>query len=387
MDAFAEKYTGTHEGRCFDIPMLAMYCVAMGKSVVDQVGVLDERYERGMFEDDDFALRVRDAGYRIVCAEDVFVHHWGRASFGALEQAEYDRIFQANKARFEEKWRRPWVAHTYRSSSKSSVKREIPRLFDPYRITWQCNICGAQREGLIEDLRPEVISCPSCRSTVRMRGLVRVLSLELFGKNLMLADFPENKKLRGMGLSDWLGYAEALAQKLDYTNTFFDQEPRFDITEVDPAMAGTLDFLVSSDVFEHIAPPVSRAFDNAYKLLKPGGVLVLTVPYSLRAATDEHFPDLHDYEEAEEGGEKILKNVTRDGREQVFRDLVYHGGAGATLEMRVFCKDGLLRELDLAGFTQVRIHDTPFMDHGIYWYYPKSLPLSARKPVAKDGAS
>jgi hypothetical protein len=28
-------------------------------------------------------------------------------------------------------------------------------------------------------------------------------------------------------------------------------------------------------VFEHIAPPVERAFDEAYKLLKPHGVLCL----------------------------------------------------------------------------------------------------------------
>jgi MoxR-like ATPase len=43
--------------------------------VLDRVGPLDERYERGFFEDEDYALRVRQAGYRVAVARDVFVHH------------------------------------------------------------------------------------------------------------------------------------------------------------------------------------------------------------------------------------------------------------------------------------------------------------------------
>ena len=43
-------------GRGFDITALAMYCVAMRREVLDDVGELDERFEVGMFEDDDFTL-------------------------------------------------------------------------------------------------------------------------------------------------------------------------------------------------------------------------------------------------------------------------------------------------------------------------------------------
>jgi GT2 family glycosyltransferase len=114
MPAFALRYVQEHEGRCFDIAMLAMFCVAMRRSTLDTVGMLDERFGIGMFEDDDFALRIRAAGLRVVCAEDVFVHHWGRASFGRIEQAEYDRIFAENRRKFEAKWARPWQAHQSR---------------------------------------------------------------------------------------------------------------------------------------------------------------------------------------------------------------------------------------------------------------------------------
>ena len=69
-----------------------------------------------MLEDDDYARRVRAAGYRVVCAEDVFVHHFGQASFGALvPTGEYARLSQANQRRFEEKWGEPWRSYARRS--------------------------------------------------------------------------------------------------------------------------------------------------------------------------------------------------------------------------------------------------------------------------------
>jgi len=66
-----------------------------------------------MFEDDDYALRVREAGFRVVCARDVFVHHHGRASFKVLGEGEYLRVFQKNKAYFEAKWQRSWEQHVH----------------------------------------------------------------------------------------------------------------------------------------------------------------------------------------------------------------------------------------------------------------------------------
>jgi GT2 family glycosyltransferase len=78
------------------------------------VGSLDERFSVGMFEDDDYSLRVRQAGHRIIAAEDCFVHHFGNGSFGQLPNEEYERIFRENLVKFESKWNRTWKAHVYR---------------------------------------------------------------------------------------------------------------------------------------------------------------------------------------------------------------------------------------------------------------------------------
>ncbi|MDI7274351.1 MAG: glycosyltransferase family 2 protein, partial [Anaerolineae bacterium] len=101
---FCRAYTHRHEGEVFDIRSLAMYCVAMRRVVADQVGPLDERFGIGMFEDDDYSRRVRQAGYRVICARDVFVHHYGMASFARMGEAAYRRLFERNKRLYEEKW-------------------------------------------------------------------------------------------------------------------------------------------------------------------------------------------------------------------------------------------------------------------------------------------
>jgi GT2 family glycosyltransferase len=104
-------------GKGFDIAVLAMYCVAMRREVFEKVGLLDERFGVGMFEDDDYSERIRQAGYRVVCAEDVFIHHFGNMSFKKLKDAARQEIFERNQKLFEEKWGRTWVPHKYRNAA------------------------------------------------------------------------------------------------------------------------------------------------------------------------------------------------------------------------------------------------------------------------------
>lgn len=114
IEMFADRYTTKNKGKTFEIPVLAMYCVALRRQTINKVGLLDEQFFIGMFEDDDYALRVRKAGLKILCTEDVFIHHFGGASFGKLLSAEYQRIFNENKKKYESKWGIKWGLHRYR---------------------------------------------------------------------------------------------------------------------------------------------------------------------------------------------------------------------------------------------------------------------------------
>lgn len=256
------------------------------------------------------------------------------------------------------------------------------RTVDPQPPGFVCNICGARSAVDTAQLQREMASCDNCGSSPRARAIIRVLSLGLFGRNLALPDFPVSRETSGFGMSDWDGYAVRLAEKFRYTNTYFHQEPRLDIST--PQLAECLmqssDFIISSEVFEHIVPPVRRAFENTFKMLKPGGILVLTVPYGPWEKTVEHFPDLYDFTIIADNGSYRLENVTRSGEVQEFRDLVFHGGPGTTLEMRVFGEEALLQHLAEAGFETITVHRTPDFPHGIWWPEPWSLPISARRP-------
>jgi len=112
MRRFAQERARQHDGDLVPIRMLAMYCTAFRRDVLRRVGFLDERYVQGMFEDEDYALRVKEAGYGVAWAPDAYVHHAYHASIGKLlPSGEYIALFRANQARFEEKWGICWERH------------------------------------------------------------------------------------------------------------------------------------------------------------------------------------------------------------------------------------------------------------------------------------
>jgi len=108
---YAARREAEHRGRVFDIGVAAMYCVAARREVLDAVGPLDEAYGVGMFEDDDFAVRMRAQGYRVACAEDAYVHHVGQGAFRKLSPADYDALWKKNQAYFEKKFGVAWRKH------------------------------------------------------------------------------------------------------------------------------------------------------------------------------------------------------------------------------------------------------------------------------------
>jgi SAM-dependent methyltransferase len=201
----------------------------------------------------------------------------------------------------------------------------------------------------------------------------------LFGTDLALTDFPALKGIRGIGISDSPDYAERLAAKFDYRNTYYHKEPSFDVVNPPESELGTYDFLIASEVFEHVAPPVSRAFESAFRLLKPNGLFFFTVPYTLDEHTTEHFPELHDYGLAQLRGQTVLVNRTRDGRLEVHENLVFHGGGGSTLEIRRFTENDLRSLFSAAGFRSLDIYAENYEPFGIVRTENWSLPMTARK--------
>ncbi len=243
-----------------------------------------------------------------------------------------------------------------------------------------CNICGAKLARIpVPSADRESADCDVCQSSIRLRSIIALLSEELFGMPLTLPEFPVLKEIRAIGMSDPLDLAQRLSEKFDYTNTFYHQAPSFDATRLRDEDRGHYDLILSSEVMEHVPPPIELAFRNLYDALKPDGLLLMSTPFSLGKPHAEHFPELREFTLAAPGGKLALINRRADGSTEVFDDLVFHGGPGSTLEMRLFNEESLRAAIQAGGFSDVHFECTQNPHFGVIYAGPWSLPIAARK--------
>ena len=234
-----------------------------------------------------------------------------------------------------------------------------------------------------ETIERETGGCPACGSSARSRAVVHLLARTLYGNSAPAPDWPAIPAVV-YGISDWSRFADAFSHAITYRNTQFDRQlypdaVYLDITDPPDDLLGTADAITCCDVLEHVPPHPQAAFDGLFRLLKPGGSLIFTVPYTFEK-THEHFPDLHEWTLQDLSGTRVLINRTREGKLQAFDGLVFHGGGEAVLEMRVFGLPDIARHLTQAGFIGIEVMEDDVPEFGIRIGYPWSRPLTARRP-------
>jgi GT2 family glycosyltransferase/glycosyltransferase involved in cell wall biosynthesis len=107
---YSARWTSDHFGQKFGISMLPLYCAIITRQLLERLGGLDERYQIGVFEDDDLAMKIIQAGMKLLCATDIYIHHFPGQS---VNKEEYQQIFTENKIKFEKKWGVKWTPHQY----------------------------------------------------------------------------------------------------------------------------------------------------------------------------------------------------------------------------------------------------------------------------------
>ncbi|MBU4270695.1 MAG: methyltransferase domain-containing protein [Planctomycetes bacterium] len=242
---------------------------------------------------------------------------------------------------------------------RGPVRREPPPPVEPLQLTsFLCNVCGTPNCLPRRRLTREDGHCMDCGCYGRLRSMMYAVTARFSSDEIILARMAPRKDIRGLGCSDW-GYADLLAEKFDYVNTFYDHEPQLDLCNVDWSRWApeSFDFITCTDVLEHIEPPIDKTFENMYRLLKPGGAAIITVPATLDPDTREHFPNLDDWEIVTEGEKRVLVNRRSDGTVERFDDLCFHGGEGMTLEFRYFTRQGLIDCVQRAGLRVAEIHE------------------------------
>lgn len=103
------------------------FAMLIKREAVNRVGLLDEQFSPGNFEDTDYGVRLVLAGYRNRVCKNSFIFHWGGQSFGKKLE-KYHTLIEKNKKIFEEKWQREFrVYSTIRTDiiSKMAVERRL----------------------------------------------------------------------------------------------------------------------------------------------------------------------------------------------------------------------------------------------------------------------
>ncbi len=89
-------------GRWTELTTALGFCLLARRSLFDQVGLLDEAYGMGNFDDDDLSRRVREAGKLCVRAGGAYVYHEEKVSFRELPG--WEKEFEENRRRFQRRW-------------------------------------------------------------------------------------------------------------------------------------------------------------------------------------------------------------------------------------------------------------------------------------------
>ena len=116
------RYASRHVDSWFYTSLLGFFCVMIREEVFQKIGLLDEDFGLGFFEDDDFCVRARLQGIKLACLEGVFIYHRGSVSFGKWDASDF---FRKNRRYFEEKngckWRTPFRIGTFLDLLDSAV--------------------------------------------------------------------------------------------------------------------------------------------------------------------------------------------------------------------------------------------------------------------------
>jgi O-antigen biosynthesis protein len=125
VNAFSDKLFQEKGTSFVRTKRLVGFCMLIRERVIESVGMFDESFGLGNFEDDDYCLRAIDAGYELRIASGCFVFHYGSRTFTGMGIAgdRWNELLAGNGARFQEKWGRA-LGHDENAGELNAKARE-----------------------------------------------------------------------------------------------------------------------------------------------------------------------------------------------------------------------------------------------------------------------
>ena len=115
---FAQLHQQSTQNPISYFQRIVFFCTLFKTQVLSKCGLLDERYEYGNFEDDDYCMRIAQAGLLSAIDTSVFIHHYQGTTFRG-NNLNYEKITEENKAKFMQKWGFSSIEQYYQLLQKS----------------------------------------------------------------------------------------------------------------------------------------------------------------------------------------------------------------------------------------------------------------------------
>ncbi|MEQ7050340.1 bifunctional glycosyltransferase family 2 protein/class I SAM-dependent methyltransferase [Paenibacillaceae sp. P-4] len=242
MYLFAEEHNCSNRNEWEERLKLVGFCMLIRKSVVDKIGLLDERFTPGNYEDDDYSIRIRKAGYKLILCKDTFIHHYGSTSFRENNDS-FVKLLQTNVKKYENKW-------GFNPDYSQHIRTEIVNLID---------------SPLDAKLNVLEVGC-ACGGTL-----------------LKIKNVYKNSTLYGIELNEKAAEVASLIAEVSASNIE---------TEQLPYPESHFDYVIFADVLEHLYDPW-KVLINIKQYLKPNGKVLISLPNIMHQSVIR--PLLHGY--------------------------------------------------------------------------------------------
>lgn len=103
LDDFAKRFASSNADPITYFKRLVFFCTLFRSEVLSKVGYLDEIFEGGNYEDDDYCIRIIKKGFKCAIDNTAFVHHYGSQTF-KQNNIDFLRAMEKNEKIFKTKW-------------------------------------------------------------------------------------------------------------------------------------------------------------------------------------------------------------------------------------------------------------------------------------------
>ena len=103
LDAWAKERTQYITQQITYFRRIVFFFTLFRSEIMPKIGFLDERYEQGNFEDDDYCIRAVKAGLKTAFDNTVYIHHYGSQTFKE-NNLDFTQVYEKNQKKFMQKW-------------------------------------------------------------------------------------------------------------------------------------------------------------------------------------------------------------------------------------------------------------------------------------------